>query len=86
MTGHSSSMTTGYGNLISGYNNVILDDYIINYSSDMVGGESGGPVYVKTQDGKITVIAINSGGTSTYNVGRRIDSNILHFVYNNPNL
>lgn len=52
----------------------------------MVGGESGGPVYVKTQDGKITVIAINSGGTSTYNVGRRIDSNILHFVYNNPNL
>lgn len=86
VTGHSSSMTTGYGNLISGYNNVILDDYIINYSSDMVGGESGGPVYVKTQDGKITVIAINSGGTSTYNVGRRIDSNILHFVYNNPNL
>lgn len=52
----------------------------------MVGGESGGPVYVKIQDGKITVIAINSGGTSTYNVGRRIDSNILHFVYNNPNL
>jgi len=86
VTGHSSNMTTGYGNLISGYRNVILDDYIINYNSDMIGGESGGPVYVKSRGRKISVIAINSGGTDTYNVGRRIDYNILHFVYNNPYL
>ena len=28
----------------------------------------------------------NGASTSTYNKGRRIDTNILQFVYNNPNI
>lgn len=71
---------TGIGNLASPY----LDDKSIFYNTDTDGGESGGPVYVKTANGQIIAIGIHNGaGTSTYNIGRRIDTDILHFVYNN---
>lgn len=37
--------------------------------------------------GDMIAIGIHNGtSTSTYNKGRRIDTNILQFVYNNPNI
>lgn len=74
---------TGIGNLVSPY----LSNQKVLYGTDTDGGESGGPVYVKTSSGDMIAIGIHNGkSTSTYNKGRRIDTNILQFVYNNPNI
>lgn len=57
------------------------------YNTDTVGGESGSPVYVMNSDGSMTVIGIHSGSNGAYsNTAKRIDTNIMHFIYNNPNL
>lgn len=56
------------------------------YDTDTVSGESGGPVYVTNSDGSFTVIGINSGHDEDRNIAKRIDTNILHFIYNNPNI
>ena len=80
------------GEIVTGCGNFLCDminNDVLFYNTDTVGGESGGPVYVRKSDGDITVIGINSGhnrGTPLYNLGKRIDTDIIHFVYNNPNL
>ncbi len=56
------------------------------YNTDTVGGESGSPVYVMNSDGSMAVIGIHSGSYGISNAAKRIDTNILHFIYNNPNL
>ena len=63
-------------------------DYSIRFSTDIVGGDSGGPVYVKNQDGSKTVIGISAYEcpSGQYNSGTRITSDILRFVYDNQNL
>ena len=64
-----------------------LSNQKVLYGTDTDGGESGGPVYVKTSSGDMIAIGIHNGkSTSTCNRGRRIDTNILQFVYNNPNI
>lgn len=74
---------TGIGNLTNNY----LLDMGLDYNTDTDGGESGSPVYVKTSNGDMIAIGIHNGkATSTYNYGRRIDTNVLQFVYYNPNL
>lgn len=87
--------TTGMGDLME---DNPYDNYFINYDADMVGGDSGGPVWVyNTTNYTKTVIGINiietydtdSNGNPTvnlYNTGLRLNSNILHFVYNNGHL
>lgn len=82
--------STGIGHLSdiyksgSGYDHSYWD-YAIFYDIDTTGGNSGSPVYVKNPDGSNTVIAIHNYG-STANHGTRITTDILKFVYNNPNL
>ena len=78
LTGH---MVTGSGNLLC---NWIAWDGELYYNTDTVRVESGGPVYVKTPNGDVSVIGINTEGSASNNRGKRIDTDILHFVYNNP--
>lgn len=87
--------TTGMGDLMI---DNPYDNYFINYDVDTVGGDSGGPVWIyNTTNNAKTVIGINiyetynkdSNGNPTvnlYNTGLRLNSNILHFVYNNGHL
>lgn len=65
-------------------------DTFINYDADTVGGDSGGPVWVYNAiNNTKTVIGINiysrTDGTTIneYNTGYRINSNILHAIFNN---
>lgn len=79
----SNTGYTGIGNLANNY----LTNTFVQYNTDTEGGESGSPVYVKTSNGDMIAIGIHDGkATSTYNYGRRIDTNVLQFVYYNPNL
>ena len=71
--------------------NKYINNYMIKYTTDMLPGDSGGPVY--TSKNKInTVVGINTyeylaaDGTNITNGGTRITTDILHFVYNNSNL
>ena len=64
----------------------IMTDDVCYYNPIGHGGQSGSPVYVKTEDENKTVFGIVSGGTQERSVCKRIDTDILHFVYNNPNL
>lgn len=90
--------STGLGRLIR---NNPYNDYFINYNADTVGGDSGGPVWIlNEEDNHKTVIGINifetfntDDGTATgnptdnlYNTGLRINTNILHAIYNNSYL
>lgn len=84
--------STGVGYLMEDnpYNN-----YFICYDTDMVGGDSGGPVWVQDMaTGTRTVIGINiftniqkdANGNpieNLYNAGYRINTNILHAIFNN---
>lgn len=79
--------STGVGNLRnyysmsdpSGWNDAIF------FTTDIVGGDSGAPVYVQNPDGSKTVIGICNYEASNYNQATRITTNILNFVYNNTN-
>ena len=67
------------------------DNKHLFYNADTSGGNSGGPVYVtESINGNLflTVIAIHTNGTdyTGNNSGIRIDTNIIHFFKNNPNL
>lgn len=79
-----NNMVTGYGYFS---NNKILNG-ILNYSTDTVVGESGSPVYVYNEDGSMTVIGIHSRSASSqnFNIGKRIDVDLLNFIFNNPYL
>lgn len=79
-------IVTGKGNLAKNPKGIIIKPDTIHYNVDMVGGTSGAPVYLKNSDGSMTVIAINGGSDYGCNYGRRIDTDVLHFIYNNPNL
>ena len=62
---------------------------VLHYNIDMVGGESGAPIYyINSTTGTKTVIGLNTntGADTSYNFGKRIDTDVLHFVYNNPKL
>lgn len=88
-SGSGSIIVTGGGKLVADENGDILNSCTVNYDIDTMGGTSGAPVYLKNSDGSMTVIAIHKGGgigNSNCNRGRRIDTDILHFIYNNPNL
>ena len=76
--------STGVGYLLDTPD--VSKDYAINFSTDIVRGDSGAPVYVKNSDGSNSVIAICTVEGSNFNSGCRITSNILQFVYNNTNL
>ncbi len=79
--------STGMGNLLPSISGVWNN--CIYYDVDIVGGDSGGPVYMINDDGSKTVIGINTAqhaSTPLYNLGTRITPDILHFVYNNSNL
>lgn len=77
-------MATGYGYLTSSK----IDNKNIYYTTDTVGGESGGPLYLEDSNGNLIVIGINSGENKVniYNLAKRIDTDILNFVYNNSRL
>lgn len=78
-----NEVTTAQGTLIN--RKVYINE--LRHNVDTVSSEVGGPVYVTDSNGKKTVIGINSTtNVSSYNVGKRIDTNVIQFVYNNPNL
>ena len=71
---------------------LLMDNYNFQYDIDTSGGQSGSPIYIKNSNNTNTVIGIHTYGTdcgfnhTTHNHGTRITTDILHFVYNNPNL
>lgn len=83
----TNNIVTGSGKFMENGNKDIILPKILHYSTDTIGGTSGAPIYVKDSNGVMTVIGINTGGEkSVCNFGRRIDSNILRFIYNNDEL
>lgn len=78
-------IVTGSGKFTANWNGEKITPYILNYNTDMVGGESGGPVYINS-NGNMTVIGINTYEAGSFNFGRRIDTTVLNFIYNNSNL
>ncbi len=80
----SSNMVTGKGYLTS----PSITNGCLFYDTDTLGGESGGPVYLETNDNQMIVIGIHNKGPDNtgYNQGKRIGSDILCFVYNNCHL
>jgi len=86
-------ITTGFDYLTNNSND---GSSIINgriaFDTDVVSGQSGSPLYIVKPDGRMTVIGIvtsqirNNNNSQVYNSGKRIDVDILKFVYNNPNL
>lgn len=66
------------------------DEYFLGYFADTIGGDSGGPVYVeenlrinnKRRQYK-TVVAINVADCGSWNIGVRVNSDILRFYYSN---
>lgn len=78
-----NNMYTGIGTISGG------NEYVLNYNVDTYRGNSGGPVYTSTSyNGNVyyTVIAIHTTGAGTYNYGTRINTNLMHFYKNNPNI
>lgn len=78
-------MVTGKGNIAANGNGETIMPEYIHYSVDTVGGTSGGPIYIKNPNNTMTVIGVNTWNSNP-NYGKRIDTNVLHFIYNNPNL
>lgn len=79
-------MVTGKGNFTNNVYGDIITDNVLCYDTDMVQGESGGPIYIYGTD---TVIGINTtyhyvsdNSTENYNYGLRLTINILNFIYN----
>ncbi len=79
--------TTGSGYLKSSDQSPEMWNKHLYYDIDTIGGNSGSPVYLYDSSGNKTVIAIHGYGDIGYgNSGVRIDTDILHFAYNNPHL
>ena len=76
--------STGSGSFLSTPDTV--KNYAFYFNTDMVPGDSGGPVYVQNTDGSKTVIGICAYEGGSFNQATRITNDILHFIYNNPNL
>ena len=85
---------TGYANdgkAVSGEGVVTTSstDYRLYYTADTISGMSGGPVYIETTfNGKTyyTVVGVHHGGVSTANYGARMNTTLMQFYLNNPNL
>ncbi len=81
-------IVTGSGHLCSFPLNSVymLSRTNLFYDVDVLSGESGGPIYIKNDDGSKTVIGINTGmnRSGCYNQGTRFDTKILTFMFNNP--
>lgn len=74
---------TGIGKITS------LEDRKIWYNVDTSGGNSGGPVYMKTKMNNktyYTVIGVHTTGATNYNYATRITTELLHFYKNNSNV
>lgn len=86
--GNSSINTSLYGHMVTsvGYLSRSLAEDRIFYDTDTVGGQSGCPIYISNSDGRMTVIGICTSNYDEYNVAARIDTDMLHFIYNNPNI
>lgn len=88
-TGGASSSDL-YGEMVTGTGVLASDETsssCLYYNTDTYNRQSGSPAYVMNSDGSMTVIGVHSGGHNSYsNVAKRIDSNLLHFIYNNPSL
>lgn len=85
VTGYvSNTGYTGIGNLANNY----LTNTLVQYNTDTVPGESGSPVYVKTSSGDMIAIGVHRGVgvANSYNQGKRINTDVIHFIYNNPNI
>lgn len=70
-------------------NNTASSEYIIGYTADTKGGESGAPVYYTESYGKYeynTVIGIHTSGNDTCNYGMRMTTDLIDFYNGNPNL
>ena len=71
---------------------LLMDNYNLQYNIDTSGGQSGSPIYIKNSNNTNTVVGIHTYGNdcdanhTAHNHGTRITTDILHFVYNNPNL
>lgn len=52
----------------------------INYDFDSVGGQSGSPVFMTSDNGSTYVCAIHTSGGSTENGGTKINSFIFHYL------
>jgi len=87
--------STGCGSLKTDDVNSSDDDYFLRYYTDMVGGDSGGPVYIYSGSTKVVIginvysILLMENGQPTanlWNEGIKITPDILSFVYNNSNL
>ena len=80
--------STGSGSLVTTPDTT--SNYELRHNVDMVGGDSGGPLYVINSDLTKTAIGINvrhdPSSPSQYNCATRITPDILSFVYNNSNL
>lgn len=61
-----------------------ITDYAINYESYSLLCSEGGPILTYTSNGERVAIGIHSD--CNYRIARRIDSDILQFVYNNEHL
>lgn len=73
---------TGYGSF---YSTLTSTDYNFKFTTDVLPGNSGGPVYVVNGNIK-TAVGICTQQYPSYNSGVRITTDILNFVYNNKNL
>ena len=74
--GGGTERTTAKGNITG------IDSGHITYNTDTIGGNSGSPAYIISNNKKIVVGIHNAAGNSSI----RITSEILQFVYNNSNL
>ncbi len=68
-----------------------ITPYLVYFNNDCVGGDSGGPVYIDSNGFKtaIALFTYQDGldpTKSRYNLGTRITTDILQFLYNNENL
>lgn len=91
VTGYNATDSSTFSNKIVTTQGILANEKVANhelqYSTDTVSSEIGAPVYVTDSNGKKTVIGINNSYSSSgYNVGMRVNTNVLQFVYNNPNL
>lgn len=83
-------MENGHYNMVTGEGYLSGDkvsDKYLDYDIFTSGGQSGGPVYVKDSDCVPIVVGIHRGGWGIVSkTGVRITTDILQFVYNNPNI
>lgn len=92
-TGYIHNKYTDYGKIVSVQGET--GDEVFYYDIGISGGNSGGPIYIKSMYGEhqyLTVIGIVSVATSSDGTtylrggGVRMTTNLLHFYKNNPNI